>query len=80
MPLNFMIRGKEIPLGLALITLMLFLIAVVNLFTKPIATVAGGVFSVVLFIVFTVSEKTRAASAAARTWKWISSILSWKAS
>src|SRR6202040_1013228 len=45
-PLNFHLFGKEIPLGLALITLTLFLIAVVNLFTKPSATVAGSIFSV----------------------------------
>ncbi|MGA2419337.1 MAG: APC family permease [Candidatus Acidiferrum sp.] len=56
-PLNFMFRGTQIPVGLALITLVLFLIAFVNLFTKPIATVAGGVFSILLYIVFTVSER-----------------------
>ena len=56
-PLNFHLFGKEIPLGLALITLMLFLIAVVNLFTKPSATVAGLIFSFVMFGVFTVSER-----------------------
>src|SRR5258707_7147235 len=56
-PLNFYIRGVQIPVGLGLITLTLFLIAVVNLFTKPIATVAGGVFSILLYIVFTISER-----------------------
>jgi amino acid transporter len=56
-PLNFTIRGVQIPVGLGLITLMLFLIAVVNLFTKPIATMAGGAFSVLLYIVFTISER-----------------------
>ena len=56
-PLNFHLFGKEIPLGLALITLMLFLIAIVNLFTKPSATVAGLTFSFIMFGVFTVSEK-----------------------
>jgi amino acid transporter len=55
-PFNFHIRGVQIPVGLGLITLMLFLIAVVNLFTKPVATMAGGVFSILLYIVFTVSE------------------------
>src|SRR3984893_12909005 len=40
-PLNFTIRGIQIPVGLGLITLTLFLIAIVNLFTKPIATMAG---------------------------------------
>jgi len=55
-PFNFNIRGVQIPVGLGLITLTLFLIAVVNLFTKPVATMAGGTFSVLLFIVFTISE------------------------
>src|SRR5205814_1307909 len=56
-PLNFTIRGVQIPVGLALITSMLFLIAIVNLFTKPIATMAGATFSVLLYIVFTMAEK-----------------------
>ncbi len=56
-PLNFHLFGKEIPLGLALVTLVLFLIAIVNLFTKPSATVAGLIFSFIMFGVFTVSER-----------------------
>ncbi|HET6142266.1 MAG TPA: APC family permease [Candidatus Acidoferrales bacterium] len=56
-PLNFHIFGKEIPVGLALITIVLFLIAIVNLFTKPSATVAGLIFSFIMFGAFTVSEK-----------------------
>jgi len=56
-PLNFHLFGKEIPLGLSLITLILFLIAIVNLFTKPSATVAGLIFSFIMFGVFTVSER-----------------------
>src|SRR6266699_3339214 len=56
-PLNFHFFGKEIPLGLVLITLVLFLIAIVNLFTKPSAIVAGTIFSVVMFGVFSVSER-----------------------
>src|SRR5246500_5619929 len=56
-PLNFHIFGVEIPVGLGLITLVLLGIAVINLFTKPEATIAGGSFSVFLFIVFTISEK-----------------------
>jgi amino acid transporter len=55
-PFNFHIRGVQIPVGLGLITLTLFLIAVVNLFTKPVATMAGGTFSVLLFVVFSISE------------------------
>jgi len=55
-PLNFYVRGVQVPVGLILITLTLFLIAITNLFTKPIATMAGGAFSVLLYIVFTISE------------------------
>jgi amino acid transporter len=56
-PFNITIRGIQIPIGLGLITLTLFLIAVVNLFTKPIATMAGGAFSILLYMVFTISER-----------------------
>jgi amino acid transporter len=56
-PFNFYFRGVQIPVGLSLITLTLFVIAVVNLFTKPIATVAGGCFSILLFIAFSLSER-----------------------
>jgi hypothetical protein len=56
-PLNFRIFGVEIPVGLGLITLMLLGIAVVNLFTKKDATIAGVTFSVALFIIFTLSER-----------------------
>ncbi len=56
-PLNFRLFGVEIPLGLGIITLILFGIAIVNLFTKKDATIAGVTFSILLFIVFTISEK-----------------------
>ena len=56
-PLNLKIGGVEIPLGLGLITLVLLGIAIVNLFTKPQATIAGASFSFVLFLMFTISEK-----------------------
>jgi amino acid transporter/nucleotide-binding universal stress UspA family protein len=56
-PLNFHIGKTEIPLGVALITLILLSIAVVNLFTKPAATISGVAFSAALFAVFAISEK-----------------------
>jgi amino acid transporter/nucleotide-binding universal stress UspA family protein len=56
-PLNFRIGKTEVPVGVALITLVLLSIAVVNLFTKPAATVSGVAFSAVLFAVFEISEK-----------------------
>jgi hypothetical protein len=51
---------------LGLITLTLVAIAVINLFTKPSATVAGVIFTIVLFTIFEISEyrmKVRAAGA-----------------
>jgi amino acid transporter len=56
-PLNFRVFGVEIPVGLSLITLVLLGIAVVNLFTKKEATIAGVTFSIFLFVVFTLSER-----------------------
>jgi amino acid transporter len=55
-PLNPVIFGVEIPIGLGLITLVLLAIAVINLFTKPEATIAGATFSILLFTVFEISE------------------------
>jgi len=59
-PLNLRLRGREIPVGLALITLTLGLVAVANLFSKRIATLYGVSFTVLLFAVFTISERVNA--------------------
>jgi amino acid transporter len=56
-PPNPKIFGVELPIGLASVFLVLFSVAVVNLFTKQNATIAGFGFSVVLFFVFTISER-----------------------
>jgi amino acid transporter len=56
-PLNIRIGKTEIPIGVACITLVLLLIAVVNLFTKPTATVGGVIFSGLLYAGFELSEK-----------------------
>ena len=56
-PLNFRLGGTEIPVGLALVTTFLFLIAIANLFTKKIATVYGLSFTAVLLVLFIVSER-----------------------
>ncbi len=55
-PGNFHIRGVEIPVGLILISLVLFATAVVNLFTKELATIAGVAFSAGFFAIFSISE------------------------
>ena len=56
-PPNITLFGTEIPLGLASVHLVLITTAIVNLFTKSIATVAGVAFALVFFAVFTVSER-----------------------
>ena len=55
-PLNFRIAGREYPLGLGLIAVALFAMAIVNLFTKKIATIWGLTFTVTIFVVFTLCE------------------------
>src|SRR6201981_2490900 len=56
-PGNLHIGKIEIPLGLAAISAVLFITAVVNLFTKSEATIAGVIFSAVFFAIFTLSER-----------------------
>jgi amino acid transporter len=56
-PGNVTIGGVEVPLGLGAIALVLFLVAIANLFTKPDATIAGVAFSAAFFAVFTISER-----------------------
>jgi amino acid transporter len=56
-PLNFKIAGREIPIGLGIITLILGFLAVANLFTKQVATKYGVAFTVAFFLIFTISEK-----------------------
>ena len=56
-PLNFHIGKVEIPLGLALITVTLTALCVINLFTKEVATISGVAFTIIFFAVFEISEK-----------------------
>jgi amino acid transporter len=56
-PGNLHIGKTEVPLGLVAISAVLFITAIVNLFTKYQATIAGIVFSVVFFTIFTLSER-----------------------
>jgi amino acid transporter len=55
-PLNFHIGKTEIPLGLILATTFLFSLAIINIFTKQVATIAGACFTIAFFAVFEVSE------------------------
>ena len=56
-PLNFRFRGVDMPIGLTLITVLLFLLAGINLLTKKTATISGATFTLVFFVGFTLSEK-----------------------
>jgi amino acid transporter len=55
-PGNLHIGKTEIPVGLIIISITLFITAIVNLFTKYQATIAGIIFSAFFFTIFTISE------------------------
>ncbi len=56
-PPNLRIGKYEIPIGLISVFLVLLSMAVVNLFTKSVATMSGIVFAAAFFIIFTISER-----------------------
>lgn len=56
-PFNIKVGATEIPLGLIAIFLILLIAALLNLFTKPVATVAGLTFAIVFFVIFLFSER-----------------------
>jgi amino acid transporter len=57
-PFNFKIGKIEIPFGLALITLTLVALCMINLLTKQVATISGVAFTIVFFVIFSITEKT----------------------
>jgi hypothetical protein len=65
-PLNFHIGKTEIPLGLAIITVTLISLCVINLFTKEVATISGIAFTLIFFAVFEISEAVTRKRASAR--------------
>jgi amino acid transporter len=56
-PLNPKIGGREFPLGLGLITVVLFAVAIMNLFTKETATISGVIFTILFYLTFVASER-----------------------
>ncbi len=56
-PFNLRLKGQELPLGLAAITSLLFVLASVNLVTKQVATISGLGFTSVFFVLFLASER-----------------------
>ncbi len=55
-PFNVRLRGVEFPIGLTLIFLVLAITAVLNFFTKEVATIGGLAFTAVFLTTFMVSE------------------------
>jgi len=56
-PLNFRVGKTEFPVGLGLIALSLFSLAIMNVLTKKVATISGLCFTVAFFITFVLSER-----------------------
>jgi len=56
-PPNLHLFGVEIPIGLASVGMVLLSTAIVNLFTKSVATESGLIFSIIFFAIFTFSER-----------------------
>jgi amino acid transporter len=56
-PFNLKLFGVEIPIGLGIITLILFALCLINFFTKEVATISGVTFTIVFFVVFAISER-----------------------
>jgi len=56
-PFNLRLDGNEVPIGLGVITALLFSVAGVNLITKEVATISGIAFTIVFFAIFSVSER-----------------------
>ena len=56
-PINIKIGKVELPIGLLSVFLVLLSTAIVNLFTKSVATESGIAFAAAFFIIFSVSER-----------------------
>src|SRR5205823_4624513 len=56
-PFNVRFGDVQVPIGLSLVFLVMFLSAVANFFTKPVATVSGLIFSAAFLGIFIVSER-----------------------
>jgi amino acid transporter len=65
-PPNVKIGNYEIPIGLGFVFIVLFSLGFVNLFTKPFATEGGVTFTILLYIIFGISERANKKIAAAR--------------
>ena len=59
-PQYISIAGREVPLGLLSVFMVLLTTALVNLATKKIATITGLMFAAAFFAIFTISERVNA--------------------
>ena len=55
-PLNFHLGKTELPVGLFLITVALFALAIINVLTKKVATISGVTFTIIFFVIFELSD------------------------
>ncbi len=65
-PFNIKLGGVEIPIGLGATTMILGFVAVANLFSKQVATKWGVAFTLIVFVVFTISERINARNRSAQ--------------
>jgi amino acid transporter len=56
-PINIKIGKTELPVGLFSVFLVLVTTAIVNLFTKSVATKSGIAFAATFFVIFSISER-----------------------
>lgn len=56
-PGNVILWKREIPIGVIIVSAILFTTAIVNLLTKKQATIGGVAFSALFFVIFTYSER-----------------------
>jgi hypothetical protein len=56
-PLNLHVGRTEIPFGVMTVTFIMLSLALTNLFTKQVATIAGITITLIFFTLFTISER-----------------------
>ena len=56
-PINLRVGRHEIPIGLMSVFLVLITTACTNLLTKSVATISGVSFTIIFFVIFTISER-----------------------
>jgi hypothetical protein len=57
-PFNIRLGGRELPLGILVVLVILLATGLTNLVTKQVATISGLIFTAAFFVLFTVSERT----------------------